>query len=134
MKKIIHFTLSALSTTALAENLDIAKEWAKANSNCAGFYFAVQSIVKPDARPEYWKKYVAHVSFAEALQKDPASYKQQLTADLATQSALLNQASTTSERIDFLKKGMLSCNNIESHTQLVIKEHGLQGGTQSIKP
>jgi hypothetical protein len=134
MKKIIHVILIVLANTALADNPNMASEWAKANSECAGFYFAVQSIVKPDARPEYWKKYVIHLSFAEALQKDPASNNQQLNADITAQSDLLNQATTGNAKIDFFKKGMLGCNNVESHTPLVIKEHGLQTSTQPIRP
>ena len=131
---MIYFILSSLTITALADNRDIAKEWAKANSSCAGFYFAVQSIVKPDARPEYWKKFLTHLNFAAALQKDPISNKQQLTADISAQSALLNLAISGSEKIDFLKKGRLGCNNIESHSSLVIKEHGLQISSQPIRP
>lgn len=134
MKYIIHAILLFLPIAALADKQKIADEWAKANSNCAGFYLAIQPLVKPEAQAEYLKKFVIHASFADALQNDDEVNRQQLNADISTQNTLLNRASTQNEKIEFFRKGLIGCNNIELHTPLVMKENGLQNSRQPTKP
>lgn len=103
----------------------VADEWAVANSKCAAFYSIVQSIVKPEARPEYEKKIENHLRYAKGLHSSSEAQPSRFERDVAQQHREFDSATTEDKKRGFIRNGFIGCNSVASHTPLVIKEHGL---------
>lgn len=98
---------------------------AAANSSCAAFYAVVQTIVRPEARPDYEKKYESHLRYAKGLHESSESQPARLQSAIKLQADALKEAKSEDAKRTWLRDGMLGCNSVESTTPLVVKEHKL---------
>lgn len=123
-----HFALILLAiplVTGAQQAAVKADNWASVNSQCAAFYAVIQSIVKPESRPEYQKKSNDHLRYARGLHDSSEPQPTRYKSDIALQTSELNAASSQEQKINFFRKGMLGCQSVASFTPLVIKEHRL---------
>lgn len=127
MTKMIAFLLLSIPIFGGAQEVAAkADEWASSNSECAAFYSVVQKIVVPDAKPEYMRRFELHLRYAKGLHDSSESQSNRLISDIAKQAEKLNSATTGQAKLEFVRKGVLGCNSIESHTPLVIEAHKLK--------
>jgi hypothetical protein len=125
MEKLLLIAL-AFPTLAVAELPAVKRDdIAIVNSSCAAFYSVVQTIVRPEVRLGYEKKFAIHLHYAKGLHESSESQPTRLQTAIKQQAEMLNEAKSEDAKRTWLRDGMLRCNTVESHTPLIVKEHKL---------